>query len=272
MHDAATPTLRIFEASVANFRGLGARGRTGTNEEATQPRRGVRHISSPTPQHIELRARFHCGPTTAAFQIGKDFDQHRPAGRRPRPARAPRRRRQLCHCRAVLLVLYRHLERCSSVLENGGERLLPYPALAPFFPAVRQRAEILTTLASNVMTAFALPVMRDYLTMGGVQGVESRVWSVGVNRFFQVHSPIYSAGVGAHRAQGIAALCAGCSPMLRPRVAMDAKLRPDPQLSGAVRLRTLMRNAECVDDQNCRWPMRSTHERDPGLGRRITHV
>ncbi|KAF8186545.1 hypothetical protein K438DRAFT_1835785 [Mycena galopus ATCC 62051] len=62
-----------------------------------------------------------------------------------------------------------------------------YPALLPFFPAVRQRAWILTTLASSVMTAFALPCVRDYLTMGGVRGVEARVWSVGVNRFFQAY-------------------------------------------------------------------------------------
>ncbi|KAF8145036.1 hypothetical protein K438DRAFT_1735644 [Mycena galopus ATCC 62051] len=65
--------------------------------------------------------------------------------------------------------------------------LAAYPALVPLFPAVRQRVWILTTLASSVMTAFALPGVRDYLTMGGVQGVEPRVWAVGVNRFFQAY-------------------------------------------------------------------------------------
>ncbi|KAF8186534.1 hypothetical protein K438DRAFT_1765306 [Mycena galopus ATCC 62051] len=77
--------------------------------------------------------------------------------------------------------------RCSSVLENRGGRLIPRPyhpaCVVPLFPAMRQRAWILTTLASSVMTAFARPGMRDYLTMGGVQGMESRVWAVGVNRF-----------------------------------------------------------------------------------------
>ncbi|KAJ7778925.1 hypothetical protein B0H16DRAFT_1838003 [Mycena metata] len=67
-----------------------------------------------------------------------------------------------------------------------------YPALSPFFPSPRQRAWILTTIASAVMTLASLPFVRDYALAlcagGGVADVQLRTLAaVAVNRFFQAY-------------------------------------------------------------------------------------
>ncbi|KAJ7778915.1 hypothetical protein B0H16DRAFT_1683226 [Mycena metata] len=67
-----------------------------------------------------------------------------------------------------------------------------YPALSPFFPSARQRAWILTTIASAVMTLTSLPFVRDYALAlragGGVADVQLRTpAAVAVNRFFQAY-------------------------------------------------------------------------------------
>ncbi|KAJ6463125.1 hypothetical protein C8R47DRAFT_1225248 [Mycena vitilis] len=63
-----------------------------------------------------------------------------------------------------------------------------YPALAPHFPAERQRAWILTTLASSLMTLSSLPFVADYFSHGGIAGVLARAaLAVAVNRFFQAY-------------------------------------------------------------------------------------
>ncbi|KAJ7778975.1 hypothetical protein B0H16DRAFT_1500648 [Mycena metata] len=67
-----------------------------------------------------------------------------------------------------------------------------YPALSPFFPSTRQRAWILTTIASAVMTLASLPFVRDYALAlragGGVADVQLRTpAAVAVNRFFQAY-------------------------------------------------------------------------------------
>ncbi|KAJ7461240.1 hypothetical protein FB451DRAFT_491116 [Mycena latifolia] len=62
-----------------------------------------------------------------------------------------------------------------------------YPLLAPRFKTQRQTAWLLTTLASALMTAAALPFVRDY-ALGGVAGVQPRAAFAGaVNRFFQAY-------------------------------------------------------------------------------------
>ncbi|KAJ6452113.1 hypothetical protein C8R45DRAFT_1223669 [Mycena sanguinolenta] len=65
--------------------------------------------------------------------------------------------------------------------------LSSYPLLYPSFPALRQRAWILTAVASFVMTSASVPYVWDYLTRGGVESVTPRPWAVDVNRFFQAY-------------------------------------------------------------------------------------
>ncbi|KAJ7100911.1 hypothetical protein B0H15DRAFT_995610 [Mycena belliarum] len=88
--------------------------------------------------------------------------------------------------------------------------LLAYVLLAPHFASVRQRAWLLTTLASALMTAAALPFVLDFacgvvgsvrgaktdagmgfgsgLGLGAVRAVQPRAWlAVPVNRFFQAY-------------------------------------------------------------------------------------
>ncbi|KAJ7778952.1 hypothetical protein B0H16DRAFT_1711302 [Mycena metata] len=67
-----------------------------------------------------------------------------------------------------------------------------YPVLSAFFPSTRQRAWILTTIASAVMTLASLPFVRDYALAlragGGVADVQLRTpAAVAVNRFFQAY-------------------------------------------------------------------------------------
>ncbi|KAJ7176972.1 hypothetical protein C8R46DRAFT_1246218 [Mycena filopes] len=65
-----------------------------------------------------------------------------------------------------------------------------YPLLAPGFATPRQRAWILTTLASAVMTIASLPFVADYLFRagGGVAQVQLRQGAAAaVNRFFQAY-------------------------------------------------------------------------------------
>ncbi|KAJ7670062.1 hypothetical protein DFH06DRAFT_1372759, partial [Mycena polygramma] len=63
-----------------------------------------------------------------------------------------------------------------------------YPALAPHLPTERQRAWVLTTLASAFMTLASLPFVADYFLHGGVAGVQARAGLAGaVNRFFQAY-------------------------------------------------------------------------------------
>ncbi|KAF7369394.1 hypothetical protein MVEN_00268300 [Mycena venus] len=63
-----------------------------------------------------------------------------------------------------------------------------YPALAPLFPSARQRAWVLTTIASALMTASSVPFVADYVWRGGVLGVQGREEiSEAVNRFFQAY-------------------------------------------------------------------------------------
>ncbi|KAJ6564360.1 hypothetical protein B0H19DRAFT_941386 [Mycena capillaripes] len=63
-----------------------------------------------------------------------------------------------------------------------------YPVFAPRFPSERQRAWVLTTIASAFMTLSSLPFIMDYATRGGVAGVQMRVdAAVAVNRFFQAY-------------------------------------------------------------------------------------
>jgi hypothetical protein len=62
-----------------------------------------------------------------------------------------------------------------------------FAVLGRYFPAEKQRAWVLTTIASCAMTAASLPFMRDYLTGWGIVAVQPRVeFAVVVNRFFQV--------------------------------------------------------------------------------------
>ncbi|KAK7000580.1 hypothetical protein R3P38DRAFT_3218740 [Favolaschia claudopus] len=74
--------------------------------------------------------------------------------------------------------------------------LAAYPALAPHFPNVRQRAWIITTIASLLMTLSSLPFFLDFAQRSGVTklsfpedlGVVPRMQlAVPVNRFFQAY-------------------------------------------------------------------------------------
>ncbi|KAK7023287.1 hypothetical protein R3P38DRAFT_1103752 [Favolaschia claudopus] len=74
--------------------------------------------------------------------------------------------------------------------------LAAYPALAPHFPNVRQRAWIITTIASLLMTLSAVPFFLDFVRHSGVGsiafqddlGVVPRMQlAVPVNRFFQAY-------------------------------------------------------------------------------------
>ncbi|KAK7051867.1 hypothetical protein R3P38DRAFT_1630376 [Favolaschia claudopus] len=74
--------------------------------------------------------------------------------------------------------------------------LAAYPALAPHFPNVRQRAWIITTIASLLMTLSSLPFFFDFAQRSGVTklsfpedlGVVPRMQlAVPVNRFFQAY-------------------------------------------------------------------------------------
>ncbi|KAJ7255679.1 hypothetical protein C8J57DRAFT_1437074 [Mycena rebaudengoi] len=63
-----------------------------------------------------------------------------------------------------------------------------FAVLGRYFPAEKQRAWVLTTIASCAMTAASLPFMRDYLTGWGIVAVQPRVeFAVVVNRFFQAY-------------------------------------------------------------------------------------
>ncbi|KAJ7620199.1 hypothetical protein FB45DRAFT_799423 [Roridomyces roridus] len=62
-----------------------------------------------------------------------------------------------------------------------------YPLAAPFFPAERQRAWIISTLASCTMSLAAIPFIIDYLH-AGLGALETRDYlSRPVNRFFQAY-------------------------------------------------------------------------------------
>ncbi|KAJ7434901.1 hypothetical protein B0H11DRAFT_2257840 [Mycena galericulata] len=64
---------------------------------------------------------------------------------------------------------------------------LAYPLLARFFPAPRQRAWILTTLAALTMTLASVPFVLDY-AKGGVHALQPRpALARSVNRFFQAY-------------------------------------------------------------------------------------
>ncbi|KAJ6564283.1 hypothetical protein B0H19DRAFT_1258742 [Mycena capillaripes] len=55
-------------------------------------------------------------------------------------------------------------------------------------PLERQRAWVLTTIASAFMTLSSLPFIVDYATRGGVAGVQMRTdAAIAVNRFFQAY-------------------------------------------------------------------------------------
>ncbi|KAJ6463130.1 hypothetical protein C8R47DRAFT_992753 [Mycena vitilis] len=63
-----------------------------------------------------------------------------------------------------------------------------YPAFAPHFSAERQRAWILTTLASSLMTLASLPFVFDYFSHGGIASIQARAGlAEAVNRFFQAY-------------------------------------------------------------------------------------
>ncbi|KAJ7437481.1 hypothetical protein B0H11DRAFT_2361895 [Mycena galericulata] len=64
---------------------------------------------------------------------------------------------------------------------------LAYPLLARFFPAPRQHAWILTTLAALTMTLASVPFVLDY-AKGGVHTLQPRpALARSVNRFFQAY-------------------------------------------------------------------------------------
>ncbi|KAJ7778957.1 hypothetical protein B0H16DRAFT_1500597 [Mycena metata] len=76
-----------------------------------------------------------------------------------------------------------------------------YPAISPFFPSTRQRAWILTTIASAVMTLASLPFVRDYTLAlragGGVADVQLRTpAAVAVNRDMFMGGMYYRDQIG----------------------------------------------------------------------------
>ncbi|KAJ6528812.1 hypothetical protein B0H19DRAFT_532784 [Mycena capillaripes] len=61
-----------------------------------------------------------------------------------------------------------------------------YPAFAPRFHSERQRAWVLTTITSAIMTLSSLPFVMDYATHGGVACVRMRADpTIAVNQFYQ---------------------------------------------------------------------------------------